>query len=260
MKITHIIRKRTGFKRLFVFLLIVMFTTSFRIKTNSDGTPQRWFVKRSDPTIWVKTCSETVDFDGYDLPGTDPFYAQGTETQDIYQSILDDFNDVETSFLRLAPYPSDPDNPPEAEEGDSEFTREDAKIRTIEICSGDIPYYASAQAEVKDNQEACELINDDSYYNEYCNDTYIHSCTITFNMSMAEESMSRFIHTITHELGHCVGFMHNHDTHLSIMSYVADSDEVLRLQMDDKMGLTYLYPVDEDYNDEEPTFGLTGCE
>ncbi len=252
--------KKARLKRLLVVLLIVMFTTSFRTKINSDGTASRWYIERSDPTIWVKVCSESIDFDGYDLPGTDPFYAQGDDLQDIYQSILDDYNGVETSFLRLAFHPDDPVNPPEAEEGDSDFTSEDARIRTIEVCSGNIPYYASAQAEVKNNQDACELIAGNSYYNDYCSSIQIHSCKVTFNKGIAEESLSRFIHTMTHELGHCVGFMHNHDTHLSIMSYVADPDEILRLQMDDKMGLTYLYPADEAYNDEEPTFGLTGCE
>jgi matrixin len=247
-------------KRLLVILMIVMLTTGFRIKINSDGSPSRWYVGRNNPTLWVKVCDETVDFDGYDLPGSDPFYAQGSDLRDIYRSILDDYNNVETSFLRLALYPDDPDNPPEPAEGDSPFTSQDARIRTIEVCSGNIPYYASAQASSENNREACESLGGDAAYSDYCSDDYYYSCDVTFNKSIAEKSMSRFVHTIAHEIGHCVGFMHNHDTHLSLMSYVADPDEILRLQMDDKMGLTYFYPKDEDYNDEEPTFGLTGCE
>ncbi len=246
------------FRRLIVVVLIVMLTTGFRIKINRDGSPSRWYISRNDPTIWIRTCDETVDF-AYDIPVTDPFYAQGTDLKDIYQSIVDDFNDVQTSFLRLALYPDDPENPPAPEAGDSTFDANKARIRTIDICSGDIDYYAVAQASMENNLEACESL-DDSTYADYCSEVYIHSCEIIFKKDYAENSARRFIHTMTHELGHCVGFMHNHDTHLSIMSYLADPDEILRLQMDDKMGLTYLYPKEDEYNDEEPTFGLTGCE
>ena len=247
-------------RRLLVILLIVLVSTGFRVQVNSDGSVARWYISRDDPTIWLDFCDEDLEFDNYDLPSDDPFYGYGSKLDDVLQSIINDYNNVNTSYLRFANYPENPDQPGDPEEGDSEFTKEDARIRTIEICFGDLPYYASGQASYKTNNDACDSIESDSYYKDYCSKTRIHSCTIKMNKSYAEESISGFIHTLTHELGHCVGFLHNHDTHLSIMSYLADPEEILRLQMDDKMGLTYLYPVEDDYAEEQPTLGLTGCD
>lgn len=247
-------------RRGFVLLLILLLTTNFRVFTNPDGSVSRWYISAEDPTIWLGFCDETIDFKNNDLPTSDPFYANGTDLEDVLQSVIDDFNDVDASYMRFAKFPDDPNNPGDPEEGDSAFTAEKAKIRTIDICFGNLPYYASAQASWEYNTSACETIGSNDYYDGYCSSTRIHSCTISMNKSLLEESLTDFIHTLTHELGHCVGFLHNHDTHLSIMSYLANPDEVLRLQNDDKMGLVYLYPVDEDYNDESPTLGLTGCE
>jgi hypothetical protein len=246
--------------RLLVICLIVLLTTGFRVQLNGDGTVAHWYIARNDPTIWLNFCNEDIVFDSIDLPSSDPFYGNGSDLQDVMQSVMDDFNDVETSFFRFARYPDDPDNPPAPEPGDSEFTRAAARIRTIDLCFGDLPYYAAAQAESKTNEDVCDQIGNQSEYQSYCSETRFYSCKITLNKSIAEESLSGFVHTVAHELGHCVGLLHNHDTHLSIMSYVADPKEIQRLQMDDKMGLTYLYPKEDSYNDEEPTLGLTGCE
>lgn len=246
--------------RLLVIFLVVLLTTGFRVHLNSDGTVARWYVHRNDPTVWLRFCDESLVFDSIDLPGSDPFHGYGSELQDVMQSIMDDFNQVNTSFFRFARYPDDPNQPPIPEPEDSSFTTTAAKIRTIDLCFGDLPYYAAAQAEFKTNEDACDTIDSQPEYQSYCQKTWLYSCNITFNKSIAEESLSGFIHTVTHELGHCVGFLHNHDTHLSIMSYVADPKEILRLQMDDKIGLTYLYPQEDSYNDEEPTLGLTGCD
>ncbi len=245
--------------RVCVICLIVLFTTSFRVMLNSDSTVSRWYVTRNKPTVWLKFCNEEISFDGNNLPGSDPFYGGGTNFQDVLQSIIDDVNNVSTSYLRLAFYPDDPDNPPIPEPGDTAFTREEGKIKTVDICFGGLPYYASAQALTITNENVCESIGDQAFYRDYCDSIRIYNCEIKINKDYAKESMKGFVSTLTHELGHCLGFMHNHDTHKSIMSYVADNS-VVRLQMDDKMGLTYLYPIDDDYNDEEPTYGLTGCE
>ena len=246
--------------RVVVVLMIVLLSTGFRVMTNYDGTVSRWYINKNDPTIWLNFCDETANFVGNDLPSSDPFASGGILMDDVLQSILNDFNDVGASHFRLAFYPDDPDSPPGPQLGDSAFTKEAAVVRTINVCFGDLPYYAAAQAQTTTNESACEVIGSQSAYKDYCSATRIYSCEIDLNKGLSEESMRGFIHTLAHELGHCVGLLHTHDTHLSIMSYVADPDNVFRLQMDDKMGLTYLYPKQDNYNDEEATLGLTGCE
>lgn len=50
-------------------------------------------------------------------------------------------------------------------------------------------------------------------------------------------------YTLMHELGHCLGLGHNHTNYDSVMGYSRE-DTQLKLGMDDKIGITYLYPAE----------------
>ena len=86
-------------------------------------------------------------------------------------------------------------------------------------------------------------------------DGKIDSCEIVLSSSVFDSAKS-FISTVTHELGHCLGLDHSHDTIYAIMSYFHGND-IVRLQMDDKMGLIFLYPTDPSKAKESATYGLS---
>lgn len=69
-------------------------------------------------------------------------------------------------------------------------------------------------------------------------------CTIT--VGSFNSKASSLVRTITHEIGHCLGLDHPQETKYAIMSYF--SENLIRLQDDDKAGLTYLYPADNAYS------------
>ncbi len=71
------------------------------------------------------------------------------------------------------------------------------------------------------------------------NITYINDCDININDSAVETK--DLAYTLVHELGHCLGFGHNHSNYNSIMGY-ARTKKNLSLGNDDKSGLIYLYP------------------
>jgi predicted Zn-dependent protease len=74
---------------------------------------------------------------------------------------------------------------------------------------------------------------------EYGDNNRFSKCTITADTSLLDNS-EFFIKRITHEIGHCLGLDHPQETIHSVMSYYSSSDTV-RFQIDDKMGLIYLY-------------------
>ncbi|MEN9824694.1 MAG: Matrixin [Pseudomonadota bacterium] len=68
---------------------------------------------------------------------------------------------------------------------------------------------------------------------------FIVDCDITLDEDTNPETFSR---TVLHELGHCLGLRHNHYSTKSVMSY-ADLGKKFALSLDDKAGVTVLYPV-----------------
>lgn len=84
----------------------------------------------------------------------------------------------------------------------------------------------------------------------------IVGCRINLSDSAFKDAKV-YIATVTHELGHCLGLDHPQDTIHAIMSYFSNPTENYRLQMDDKMGLIYLYPVDPSAAKEDSTLGLS---
>jgi hypothetical protein len=204
----------------------------------------QWDISENDPTVWLKVDSDIVENgfkttkfkDGNDiLEGvSDP----SEQTRLIVGQIVDDYNSIATSYARVAIYPTD-DFPDLEQDGlDSPFDEDVAKQRTIHVKYGSSAALGAAGAA------------------KYQTDgDHITRCDIVLSKNSLVDASS-FKRTLTHEIGHCFGIMHNHNDRNSIMSYSAKSG-LNSLGIDDKMALTFLYPRDNKYNQETPTFGMS---
>jgi|GEM_PF-1717549 len=226
------------YKKICVWLFIGFLSLGFRV------FPGQWNISKTDPTIWVKLCSSPVTIQENDITGSDPLTGvAGLTIQQVMQSVIDDYNAVPTSYLRLALYPADPNNPGTPASGDSTFTIAAAEKRTIEICfdgtdSGAGLSGGHAQAKFEGNT--------------------IVGCEIKLRKDKTEKA--HFLtHLVAHEIGHCFGLMHPQESVNSIMSYFSNSNVFLRLQNDDLAGLSNRYPEEDSYAKEENTYGLNGC-
>lgn len=224
--------------KLSVWIFILFLSLGFRVSTG------RWNISKSDPTLWIKLCNTSLTIEENDIKEADPLMGLNELTYaQVIQSVIDDFNNVPTSYLRLALYPSDPNNPGTPAAGDSEFTIEKASNRTIEICFGETdPAAGVSGGYAMPKVQGGEFV----------------SCEIRARPEHAKKA--RFMtHLITHELGHCLSLQHPQEGINSVMSYFTNDNPFLRLQNDDYAGITFRYPEDEQYAKEDPTFGLKGC-
>ena len=192
-----------------------------------------WNITADDPTLWVKLCDETVPDLTNNFPDSDPLYGRTIVLSDVVQSVLDEVNNLEMTYLKLELYPTDPNNPPAG----STFTTDKATNRTITYCSGGVGFgavagYSKYKVDGKNRLIACEITIKTKYDN-------IRQWTATF----------------THELGHCMGLDHPHESVNAIMSYFEDS-KVYRYQIDDLMGIAHLYPNPDLDLKETNTYGL----
>ncbi len=223
-----------NFKIILLFLFIFM-ASGFRLLTSA-----KWKITPASPTLWVKLCSNYTGkfIDDNDLPTSDPLTGGQLSIANAMKSIRDDYNKINSSFIRLAEYPADPSNPPAAETGDDTFTIALAQNRTIEVC------YVTPSNPFQGG-EAKPTITGDT----------ITGCKITMS-SKSSKKAKDFISTMTHELGHCLGLFHPQETKNAIMSYHRSQDQ-FRLMIDDKMGLIFQYPKDGIDTKESSTFGLS---
>lgn len=152
-------------------------------------------------------------------------------------SVMNDFNAVNSSYIRYAAYPDDPSNPVAPHAGDSTLTVALAENRTIDVC------YNDPTNPFQGGGARLEESGDD-----------IVGCEITISDS-AKKSLKQFVRTLTHELGHCAGLDHPQETKHAIISYLADSKK-LRL-IDDKMRLVFLYSKAGVDMKERASFGLS---
>jgi hypothetical protein len=81
----------------------------------------------------------------------------------------------------------------------------------------------------------------------------IHDCDIS--VSDSSVSARSLLRTLVHELGHCLGLGHPHSSYRSIMSY-SSLDESATLSLDDKAGVSFLYP---EPGESEDVRYLTTC-
>jgi hypothetical protein len=218
------------------WVIIAHFFIGFRV---FDG---KWRITKDDPTVWVRLCESDYTIDENDIAEGDPLYGiNGLTFDQVLTSIINDYNSVPTSFLKLAKYPTDTANPPAPTNGNSAFTLEKAAVRTLDICFK--PTDASAGLS-------------SAYAHSIFDGSDLVGCEITAKPDNLKKA--HFLtHILTHEMGHCFGLMHPQESTKSVMSYFGEKKT--RLQTDDYAGLTFKYPKEDSYAKETNTLGLQGC-
>ncbi|MFZ9520710.1 MAG: matrixin family metalloprotease [Silvanigrellaceae bacterium] len=191
---------------------------SFAYLFNSDsytGNPVRLNVSAENPKAYFRISGSAPAFKNKEkfLEGK---YAN-TDDSNFFKAVvieaMQKWNDVDDSYVELVlaeaagPGPNPEDD-----------------INNIAIGSGSWSDAGSALP-VRGKTEA--------------NARYIVDCDITLDEDTNPETFSR---TVLHELGHCLGLQHNHYSTKSVMSY-ADLNKKFALSLDDRAGVTVLYPV-----------------
>jgi hypothetical protein len=141
----------------------------------------------------------------------------------LMQSIFDDYNDIDGAYINLVDIT------------DADYTA--GNNRTITVS------FAGASGM---NAGEASLVYENGK---------ITGCTIESSEDLLD-SAHEFVRTMAHEIGHCLGLDHPQETVNSIMSYFRRSEDI-RLLIDDKMGIIYLFPTDESAAKEKSTYGLS---
>lgn len=184
---------------------------------NSSSTASKLFV---DYTLGASVIKN-------DLPAGDPLYGvAGTTVDQLMTSIFSDFNNVAASYVTLV----------NTSDGDYNATNGLHRTITIRFTGADGASAGEAKLVTKSGK--------------------VVGCDIVAEPALLD-SAKDFVRTLTHELGHCMGLDHAQETVNAIMSYFHDRDGTARLMIDDKMGLTFLYPTDKTAAKETPTLGLS---
>ncbi len=207
------------FRRIFILLILVMFLTGFRIYPSDN----RWNISISDPKIYLRFSEDMLPTSN-DVPSDDTLFGQTLTHILVRDSIIDDYNNLASAYYELADI------------DDGTYVEADHADRVIDIEFGSPGGAASGYATQDSDGE------------------YIVGCKVVLSESVLS-SAEGYVGTLTHEIGHCMGLDHPMETTNAIMSYFVD-ENIIRLQVDDKMGLTYLYPENPDEVEETPTFGL----
>lgn len=200
----------------------------------------RWNVSVTEPTIWLELDEEMYADDGFgdkvdeldgmleslkDLPPSE-------QRAEIWRVILDDYASVKTSFLKIRLKPGQIDSI-DANHEDI-YDEEYAETRTIKVQVGQSKGLASGYAARKTEG------------------SQITGCTVVIAPGTLKEP--KFLaHVLSHEILHCLGLLHQQEDADSIMSY---SNGSVGIGLEDRMGLTYIYPLDPAYARESPTLGM----
>ncbi len=131
------------------------------------------------------------------------------------------WTDVPTAYIEMeivekADVELDPD--------DETFSIVVEKQKSVAVAAASLPSFLSQDPDPSDVEKNPHLI---------------HDCDISVSDSTVEAKS--LLHTLVHELGHCLGLGHPHSTYQSIMSY-ATFDQSAHLYLDDEAGVTFLYP------------------
>ena len=220
-----------------VFLIITYCSMACGFTLLGSAT---WNISIAEPTLWVKPCSSilTATFTN-NLTSTLDELASNTSITGIQamDSIYHDYININSAYVRLAAYPTDPNNPGTPITGDTTFTINKGAERTIDLCFSSPGGFKGGYAAPKASGgkiTSCSIVIKDSY----------------------KSDLKAFLSTATHEIGHCLGLDHPMETTRSIMSYFHD-EKYFRLMIDDRMGMDFLYPDTGIDAKEVNTFGLS---
>lgn len=213
--------------RLFIILCLASITLGFR------WNRKRWRIGPEDHTIWVKVCDGATYTWTDNFPEEDPLYGETLSFRTIIQSIVDDINNLEATYLNIELYPEDG----ETAASGSSFTVAKALGRTIDICPGD-PNLGAATGVARPKF-------DGNYFSE---------CKMTIKES-AQSDAKAWMGVMAHELGHCLGLNHPQDKVHAVMSYFRNSD-LFRYQIDDLRAISQIYPSPNMKIEEEGNLGL----
>lgn len=252
----------TSLKMRYLLLAFGIFMSSgYRVAQSGLNRPMRWDITKESPVLWVEVCDalRDTDFSRAYFPEGDALSATFPSSDDMVQSVLEDFNKVPGSFFELR-WAGD-EFLSETKAPNVAWSEDAARHRTIKVCTSKTGYAQAAHATPQDNSDLC---NDEAGFREshssYCSKRNIASCTIVLDPGYIKQGTHLFVHVLTHEMGHCLGLLHNHETSKSVMSYLSDRTKTIRLELDDKMGLAWLYPQNPGRSQETADFGLRACQ
>lgn len=222
---------------LIAFVLLTSDLSAFRLLNyvQYDG------VSREAPTIWIDfdpgvfegTFSEN-DYEG-SLSNPLEGIPEDQQIMEIVRRVMEDYNSITGAYLRLNFKPSDEISYPTLTGSEDDEPYDDVRafkrIVKVKLAGTNGVTAGYATWETDDLEET--------------------ACTVVIGSTNEVKGFQR---TLTHELGHCMGLGHVHEDRDSVMGYNATDQNVLGV--DDKMGLIYLYPVDDDLARETATLGL----
>jgi hypothetical protein len=159
-----------------------------------------------------------------DLPAGDPLAGTATVTiQAVMNSVFNDYNSIAAAYVQLV------------DTSDTDFAAESTN-RIIRIHKAGTDGLSGGEASL--DYDGSKVVG----------------CKIGIKPDLYDKA-KYFTMAVTHEIGHCLGLDHPQDTTNAVMSYFTNYENP-RLQIDDKMGIVYLYPTNPSKAAERATFGM----